>query len=165
MSILQSVERFLSTGGASCKLNASSFTVDVWLFTWLLLCCCKWWFHAYKLTINILVDYCIWGSLPSNSWEWSMWRGQRCQLCSFGKIRNSTLYWSVFSSFGIFRLPFYGCVTPLQMLRHITFLLSWLFLFCYRSFSRSLEHFLWKAPCIRRATLLQVLLTHAFHFL
>lgn len=40
MSILQSVERFLSTGGASCKLNTSSFTVDVWLFTWLLLYCC-----------------------------------------------------------------------------------------------------------------------------
>ncbi|XP_016900513.1 uncharacterized protein LOC103490299 isoform X1 [Cucumis melo] len=29
MSILQSVERFLSTGGASCKLNTSSFTVDI----------------------------------------------------------------------------------------------------------------------------------------
>lgn len=28
-SILQSVERFLSAGGASCKLNTSSFTVDV----------------------------------------------------------------------------------------------------------------------------------------
>lgn len=41
LSILQSVEHFLSTGGASCKLNASSFTVDVWLFTWLLL-------HPYK---------------------------------------------------------------------------------------------------------------------
>lgn len=29
LSILQSVEHFLSTGGASCKLNASSFTVDI----------------------------------------------------------------------------------------------------------------------------------------
>ncbi|XP_022135956.1 methyltransferase-like protein 16 homolog isoform X2 [Momordica charantia] len=28
MSILQSIEHFLSTGGASCKLNTSSFTVD-----------------------------------------------------------------------------------------------------------------------------------------
>lgn len=170
INVLQSVETFFHSSGASCKATVSSFTVDVrfipidrfscLLYFYLILLC------AHVEHDLILLGHCIKRSLWCNRKE----QGTNCwwslQLSIYEKDVHWFKFFATFFKWPVF--PHFGRLTSFLGMNRMPLVVKLIFYgfiyFSYRSFSKSQAHFWWEQHCSKEMVQSQVLTILFFSF-